>query len=80
LRMICSAVCLVRFMLRSPAQSGRLRTLIHPGLISGVHVRITTEEVKPRASLLPDVICIPSLPGPRQVMRESQTPDRQFLV
>ena len=29
--MICSAVCLVRFMVESPAQSGRLRTLIHPG-------------------------------------------------
>ena len=38
LRMICSAVCLVRFMLESQAQSGRMRTLIHPGLISGVHV------------------------------------------
>ena len=38
-------------------------------------VGITTEKVKPRASLLPDVICIPSLPGPRQVMREPQTPD-----
>jgi GDP-L-fucose synthase len=38
LRMICSAVCLVRFMVESPAQSGRLRTLIHPGPISGVHV------------------------------------------
>jgi len=28
----------VRFMLKSPAQSGRLRTLIHPGPVSGVHV------------------------------------------
>jgi hypothetical protein len=36
--MICSAVCLVRFMVKSPAQSGRLRTLIHPGPVSGVHV------------------------------------------
>jgi hypothetical protein len=26
-------------MVESPAQSGRLRTLIHPGLISGVHVK-----------------------------------------
>jgi hypothetical protein len=40
LRMICSAVCLVRFMVESPAKSGRLRTLIHPGPISGVHVKI----------------------------------------
>ncbi|MCP9943474.1 hypothetical protein KBY70_13880, partial [Cyanobium sp. ATX 6E8] len=40
LRMICSAVCLVRFMVKSPAQSGRLRTLIHPGPIAGVHVMI----------------------------------------
>jgi hypothetical protein len=31
-------VCLVRFMVESPAQSGRLRTLIHPGPVSGVHV------------------------------------------
>lgn len=38
LRMIYSAVCLVRFMVKSPAQSGRLRTLIHPGSVSGVHV------------------------------------------
>ncbi len=27
------------FLVESPAQSGRLKTLIHPGLISGVHVR-----------------------------------------
>jgi hypothetical protein len=38
LRMIFSAVCLVRFMVESPAQSGRMRTLIHPGTISRVHV------------------------------------------
>jgi len=31
-------VCLVRFMVESPAQSGRMRTLIHPGPTSGVHV------------------------------------------
>ena len=42
MRMICSAVCLVRFMVESPAQSGRLRTLIHPGPISGVHVMLIT--------------------------------------
>ncbi len=40
LRMICSAVCLVRFMVGSPAQSGRLSTLIHPSPVSGVHVRL----------------------------------------
>ena len=40
LRMICSAVCLVRFMVESPTQSGRLRSLIHPGLVSGVHVML----------------------------------------
>ena len=39
--MICSAVCLVRFMVESPAQSGRLRTLIHPGPNSRVHVMVT---------------------------------------
>ena len=39
LRMICSALYLVRFMVRTPDQSGRMRTLIHPGPISGVHVR-----------------------------------------
>jgi hypothetical protein len=32
-------VCLVRFMVESPAQSGRLKTLIHPGPVAGVHVR-----------------------------------------
>jgi hypothetical protein len=26
-------------MVESPAQSGRLRTLIHPGPVSGVHVK-----------------------------------------
>ena len=39
LRMICSAVGLVRFLVECPAQFGRLRTLIHPGPISGAHVR-----------------------------------------
>jgi hypothetical protein len=32
---------------------------------------ITAEKVKPRASLPRDVIPIPSLPGPRQGMREA---------
>ena len=45
LRMICSAVCLVRFMVKSPAQSGRLRTLIHPGPLSGVHVITIAEKL-----------------------------------
>ncbi|MCP9943416.1 hypothetical protein KBY70_13565, partial [Cyanobium sp. ATX 6E8] len=45
LRMICSAVCLVRFMVKSPAQSGRLRTLIHPGPIAGVHVTAGFEKL-----------------------------------
>jgi hypothetical protein len=31
--MICSRVCQIRFMLESPAQSGRMRTLIHLGPI-----------------------------------------------
>lgn len=39
LQMICSVVCLVRFMVESPPQSGRLRTYIHPGPGPGVHVR-----------------------------------------
>jgi hypothetical protein len=38
LRLICSDVCLVGFILGSPAQSGRMRTLIHAGPISLVHV------------------------------------------
>ena len=38
LRMICYAVCLVRFMVESQAQSGRLKTLIHPGPVFRVHV------------------------------------------
>ena len=40
LRMICSAVCLVRFMVESPAQCGRLKTLIHPGAVIRVQVTI----------------------------------------
>ena len=39
LRMICSAVWRIRFMVKSPAQSGRMRTLIHRGPNSGGHVR-----------------------------------------
>jgi len=38
LRLICSAVCLVRFMVESPAKPSRHKTLIHTGPISGVHV------------------------------------------
>jgi len=49
-----------------------------PGCIT--RFGITTEKVKPRASLLANVISIPFLSGPRQVMRETQTPDRQSLV
>jgi hypothetical protein len=40
--MICCAVCLVGFMVESPAQSGRMRTLIHPGPTKGVHVKQKT--------------------------------------
>ena len=38
LQLICSAVCLLRFMVESTAQSGRMWTLIHPGPVFGVHV------------------------------------------
>ena len=38
LRMICSAVWRMRFMVKSTAQSGRMRTLVHPGPISRGHV------------------------------------------
>jgi len=37
--MICLSVCLVRFMLEIPALSGRMRTLIHPGQVSGKHAK-----------------------------------------
>jgi hypothetical protein len=40
LRMIYSAVYLVRFMVQSPAQSGLMGSLIHPGSIAGVHVNL----------------------------------------
>ena len=43
LRMIFSAVCLVRFMMESPAQPGRTRTLNNPGQISRVHVTISKQ-------------------------------------
>jgi hypothetical protein len=39
--MICSGVCPVRLLVESPAQSGRLKTLLHPGLVSGVHVTVS---------------------------------------
>ena len=48
---------------RTLCQFCSLRVLI-PVCIS--RARITAEQVKPRASLLPEVISIPSLPGPSQ--------------
>jgi hypothetical protein len=36
-------------MVESPAQSGRIRTLIHPGLISGAHVKATELQPSPAA-------------------------------
>jgi len=53
LRMICSAVCPVRFMVESPAQSGLMRTLIHPGPVSRVRVtalRVLRAEAFPLVS------------------------------
>lgn len=41
LRMIRSPVRLLRFMVGSPAQSGPMRTLIHPGVILRGHVRFS---------------------------------------
>jgi hypothetical protein len=38
LRMICSAVCVVRFMVESPAQFGRMRTLIYIKPAIGVYI------------------------------------------
>ena len=38
--------CLVGFMVESPAQSGRKRTLIHLGAISRVHVNTTSKIVQ----------------------------------
>jgi hypothetical protein len=32
-------------MVESPAQSGRLKTLIHPGPVSGVHVTTSVEKL-----------------------------------
>lgn len=55
-RMICSAVCLVRFMLESPAQAGRTRPLIQPRLVSGVHVSRSGETSR-RQLLLGKVRC-----------------------
>jgi len=40
LRKICSAMCMVRFMPKSPVQSGRLRTLIQPGPTFGGQVTL----------------------------------------
>ena len=38
--MISSALWLVRYMVESPAQSGRLGTFIHPRAVSGRYVRM----------------------------------------
>ena len=40
---ICSGVCLVRFIVQSPPQFGRMSTLIHTGPISRLHVIITVQ-------------------------------------
>jgi len=47
-RMICSAMCLVRFMVESPAQAGRIRTLMHPGPIARVHVTNRNYNILPK--------------------------------
>jgi len=71
--MICSRVWRVRSMGESLAQSGRMRTLIHPGAISRSHVTFWSEPVcvtdhmgrsflaGPRPS--PATVCEPLLSG-----------------
>jgi hypothetical protein len=49
-------VCLVRFMVESPAQSGRLKTLIHPGPVAGVHVIPSRPSTRYRLCHLPTVM------------------------
>jgi hypothetical protein len=49
--MISTAVCLVRFMVKSPAQSGRLRTLIHPGPVSQIQVNPTRPRQRAQLTL-----------------------------
>ena len=60
------------------AEMSHTPRLCSPVEIPGCTTRagITTEKVKPRASLLPDVISLPSLSGPRQDLCDNQAPDR----
>ena len=44
--MICSAEWQMRFMVKSPDQSGRIRTLIHHGPSTGGNVSQKTKEFK----------------------------------
>jgi hypothetical protein len=46
LRMICSAVCLLRVMVESPVQPGRLMRHIHPEPASDVHVSVDQVDCK----------------------------------
>ena len=55
-RMTCSAVWRIRFMVKSPAQSGRMRTLIHRGPISRGHVSGTPDHVSFRGRTSKDDI------------------------
>ena len=48
LRMICSAVWRIHFTVKSPAQSGRMRTLIHPGATAEGHVSLFIDQAKPQ--------------------------------
>jgi len=47
LRLICSAVYLVRLVMKFPAQPGRVRTLIQPGPALWTHVSVIEGDVSP---------------------------------
>jgi len=55
-------------MVESPAQSGRMRTLIHPGPISGVHVKpnrpyLSLMRAEPHTAFSSDEVAIAPAPG-----------------
>ncbi|WP_225323034.1 tyrosine-type recombinase/integrase [Synechococcus sp. RSCCF101] len=53
MREIYCGVGRIRFIVSSTAQSGRLRTLIHPGPVSGVHVTLTDQQILELLDALP---------------------------
>ncbi|MFM7676931.1 MAG: hypothetical protein ACKO5F_15430 [Synechococcus sp.] len=54
-------------MVESPAKSGRMRTLIHPGPIAGVHVKSISREILDKEVIEGDTL--------KSLLSESRMPE-----